>query len=188
MKRLAAVLLVGVLLVLASPATGHAYTGVDGTVLDKNGNPWIYGGEVYVVGFGTIPFISGSGVAYQRSVSCGNGTIDASGNFSFGFGDDPLGVGGNCSELTQYPDLTLIVMFHAGPNGRPRTQDITFRNGFQIPENYHAGSVSTVSGPTAVSVNSMSASGLPINVPAGVAATLAVLTFGAITWRRNLKI
>lgn len=191
MKRLAAVLLVGVLLALALPGTGLAYSGIEGTVFDANGNAWAYGGQVYLLQKNEYPGSPPGSAAYNPGLWA-TGTVTPNGSFSVNWCDNPLNASlrsEGCDGKNTSVDFTILIIFSPGPAGTPRSQEITFVNYPFISEHYHAGNVSTATGPNGVSVTDLgakAASFLPSSLPVELVAVLAVVTVVALAWRRKL--
>lgn len=137
MKKGMFVLVALVMLLTAVAVTpAQAFTGVSGTVVDNNNDPWTYGGTVTL--YGEV------GGVYQE---VGSGNINtATGVFDVAYTSDP----------DDFTEVLVLVEFNAGPGGQPGTTQLTFT---EVPSTnrYNAGKISTNTGPTAITLQGVNA-------------------------------
>lgn len=188
-KKILSIALIAVFVLLLSATVVFAYNSVQGQVIDsKNGDPWTYGGEVWV--YDT-----------QTGDVCATGVLDANGNFSLSFGtnaDDGLNQGTTDCTQSTYNGHTfeILIDFNCStntgacnpPSGTPGTSTTQFAQN-SVPVTYDAGYIETGTGPTAVTISdvqvgtSTARAGLPFAAAAGIAA----LGAGAVTLLRRRR-
>jgi len=149
------------LAITAAPVA--AYNGVTGQAVDANGDGWTHSGTVTI---------------YEAGNSTPVGTGSLSGNGSFTIDYDPGNLPVNFSEMY------ILINYNAGSGGDPGSEQISFTE-FPEDDYYNAGYIETGTGPTAVTLQGISAtgtSGLPLVVAAGLM-LLAVASF--VFFRRS---
>lgn len=156
MRKLFGVSLSILVVVMVTTAVALAYTGVQGQVVDGYGNPWTYGGTVTCV-------------QNRTGVTLGTGTIQPDGTWFVYIGSP------NAVTCTINPD--------PGPAGDPApfTCNVPGGGGGGV-QIYDCGTVSTGSGPNAVTLAGFGATG--ISASAWVLALSAVLA-GVVAWSRR---
>ena len=140
---LAALLMIAFSL-LFGPGTepAEAWTGIVGEAIDSvDKDPWVWGGDVYVVNESTGDVVATT-------------TLDGNGAFSVAYGDDGLG----CSCVGAAPvdgdRVTVYILFNSGGGGTPGTGSISFTEA-PIAEVYNVGYIQTGTGPTAITLQAV---------------------------------
>lgn len=155
-KRLRVTLLVTIL-IFGAATTALAYTGVLGSVVDANGDPWTYGGEVVCVQSAT-------------NVELGRADIQPDGSWYVFIGSPSA--------------ATCTIDPAAGPSGDPApyTCDVPSGGGGGVLD-YDCGEGSTGTGPNAVVLSGL---GAAAGMPAGaLVLALSAVLGGAAVWLRR---
>lgn len=157
MKRLLVVFFALVLLILVSTSTAFAYDRVVGCTVDVNNDPWTHGGTV-TCRQNFWPF-----------VIVGQGTLDANGCFEVFIGNGPA--------------VTCTIAYNPGPAGQPGDGTCAVpRDNSYFPQPWNCGTISTNTGPNAVTLAGFGAT----SSTAGVfVLVLSAVIGGVAFWRRR---
>ena len=162
-KRLFTIVMVVTLFVVtalvATPA--YAYGGVEGQAIDLNGNGWTHGGTVTVYEQG-------------NNTPIATGSLDANGNFSVAYTGTPA----------LFSNMYLVLDFNYGGVSDPGDKVIEY---IELPgsDYYNAGFVSTGTGPNAITLRGVEASGSIVTTPAIFAFALILLAAATLILLRR---
>lgn len=160
MKKFALVLIVVGLLLLGIVSPALAYDRAVGCTVDANGNPWTHGGTVTCV----------RPLQFPGDIVVGSGSLDANGCFEVFIGNGPA--------------VVCTISFNDGGSGQPADQVCSIPTNNNVPpQPYDCGTISTGTGPNAVTLAGFGATHLSAGAFALVLS--AIIGGVAVWWRRR---